>query len=261
MDKSIFGKTKYFIIDMDGTFYLSGNIIDGSKDFIDKLRETGRDFYFFTNNSSNNVAVCREKLANMGFPVGEDKVIVSTHVAADYLKRNHPGKRVYLLGNERLTADLENAGINLVDDEPDIVLLGFDTTLTYEKIRKAANYLAAGAEYIATHPDVNCPMADGFMPDTGSMIEMFAASTGRRPLVLGKPMTATVDYITNLLGCKRDELAFVGDRLATDIAIGMNHSIPCALVYSGVTTPEMYEKSAIRASVAVQNLKALAEYL
>ncbi|MBR4451193.1 MAG: HAD-IIA family hydrolase [Clostridia bacterium] len=261
MDKSIFAKTKYFIIDMDGTFYLSGNIIEGSKDFISKLRETGRDFYFFTNNSSNNVEVCREKLAKMGFPVDEDRVIVSSHVAGSYLNKNYPGKRVYLLGNERLRGDMIRYGINLVDDDPDIVLLGFDTTLTYEKIRKAANYLAAGVTYIATHPDVNCPMADGFMPDTGSMIEMFAASTGRRPLVLGKPMEATVDYITGLLGCDKSELAFVGDRLATDIAIGMNHGIPCALVYSGVTTREMYAKSEIRASVDVENLKALAEYL
>lgn len=261
MDKNIFKNTKYFIIDMDGTFYLSGNIIPGSTDFIDKVHETGRDFYFFTNNSSNNVEVCRNKLEKMGFPVDENRVIISSHVAADYLNRHYPGKKVYLLGNERLTGDMLSAGINLVDSDPDIVLLGFDTTLTYEKITRAAKYIAAGVTYIATHPDLNCPTADGFMPDTGSMIELFAASTGKRPQVLGKPMTATVDYITNLLSCSRDEIAFIGDRLATDIAIGMNHNIPCALVYSGVTTPEEYEKSDIRASVAVADLRELAEYL
>lgn len=261
MDKSVFEKTRYFIIDMDGTFYLSGKLIEGSVDFINRLKETGRDFCFFTNNSSNNTAVCRKKLEKMGFPVDESKIIVSTHVAIHYLKKHYPGKRVYLLGNERLTADMKNAGINLVDDNPDIVLLGFDTTLTYEKIRKAAMYIYGGAVYIATHPDLNCPTADGFMLDTGSMIEMFYASTGRRPLVLGKPMATTVEYITEYLGCKGEELAFVGDRLATDIAIGMNNGIPCALVYSGVTTKEEYEKQDIKADVQVENLKALAEYL
>ncbi|MCR5522469.1 MAG: HAD-IIA family hydrolase [Clostridia bacterium] len=261
MKSNLFKKTKYFIIDMDGTFYLSGNIIEGSEEFIEKVRSTGRDFRFFTNNSSNDVQVCRDKLANMGFPVEEDMIIVSSHVAAAYLNKNYSGKKVYLLGNERLTRDMRKAGINLVDEDPDIVLLGFDTTLTYEKIRRAANYIAGGAEYIATHPDVNCPMADGFMPDTGSMIEMFAASTGKRPIVLGKPMRPTVDYITDILKCDKDEIAFVGDRLATDIAIGMNYNIPCALVFSGVTTPEMYEASDIKADVAVENLKALADYL
>ena len=261
MSSSIFEKTKYFIIDMDGTFYLSGNLIDGSTDFIDKLKQTGRDYRFFTNNSSNNVEVCRNKLANMGFPVGEDAVIVSSHVAASYINETYPGKSVFLLGNERLTADMEKAGINLTQEDPDIVLLGFDTTLTYEKINKAAKYISEGAVYLATHPDFNCPVAGGFMLDTGSMIEMFAASTGKRPTVLGKPMTATVNYITKLLNCTKDEIAFVGDRLETDIAIGMNHKIPCALVYSGVTTPEMYNKSDIRADVAVADLRALTEYL
>ena len=74
-------------------------------------------------------------------------------------------------------------------------------------------------------------------------------------------MTATVDYITSMLSCDRSELAFIGDRLATDIAIGANHGIPCALVYSGVTTPEEYAKSDIRASVAVDSLGELTKYL
>ncbi len=259
--EKLFEKTKYFIIDMDGTFYLDGNIIDGSADFINKVLETGRDFYFFTNNSSNNVEVCRKKLEKMGFPVDENRVIISSHVAADYLNKNYPDKKVFLLGNERLTADMKAAGIKLVDSDPDIVLLGFDTTLTYQKMWDAVRYIDAGAIYIATHPDMNCPTADGYMPDTGSMIELFAASTGKRPLVLGKPMKTTVDYITSMLKCSADELCFVGDRLATDIAIGANNGIPCVLVYSGVTTPEEYAASDIRATLAVENLKALSEYL
>lgn len=257
----IFAKTKYFIVDMDGTFYLDGNIIPGSDEFLNKVKESDRDFYFFTNNSSNNVEVCRAKLEKMGFPVEENRVIISSHVAADYLNKNYSGKRVFLLGNERLTSDMKKAGINLVSENPDVVLLGFDTTLTYRKLWDAVKYIDSGCAFFATHPDRNCPTAEGYMPDTGSMIELFAASTGRRPLVLGKPMTATVDYITSLLGCEREELAFIGDRLETDIKIGQDHGIPCALVYSGVTSPEDYMKSEIKATVAVENMKALCEYL
>ncbi len=261
MNSSVFEKTKYFIIDMDGTFYLGGEIIEGADTFIDKALATGRDFRFFTNNSSNNVEVCCEKLKKMGYPVSEDKIIISSHVTIDYLNKNYKGKKIYLLGNERLTNDFRSADINLVDENPDVVVLGFDTTLTYEKINKAANYIANGAVYIATHPDFNCPMANGFMPDTGSMIELFAASTGKRPIVMGKPMTQTVDYITSLLGCERDEIAFIGDRLATDIAIGADHGIPCALVLSGVTTMQEYETAGIPASVVVKDLASLGEYI
>jgi len=257
----LFEKTKYFIVDMDGTFYLSDTIIEGSADFLRSLPEMGMDFFFFTNNSSNNTALCCERLAKMGFPVGEDKIIVSTQVTIDYIKRNYGGMSVYLLGNERMTNDFIMSGIELVSEKPDLVVLGFDTTLTYEKIWKAANFITDGAIYIATHPDINCPVKGGFMPDTGSMIELFAASTGKRPIVTGKPMTATVDYITNLLGCGRDELCFVGDRLATDIAIGFNHGIPCVLVMSGVTTAEEYEKSKIKADLVVPNMAFLKDYL
>lgn len=253
---------KYFIIDMDGTFYLGENMIEGASEFTDALPAKGKDFYFFTNNSSHDAAECLAKLTKIGYPVPEEKIIISSHVAIDFIKRNRPGKKIYLLGNDNFTSDCRKAELNLVDENPDIVLLGFDTTLTYEKINKAANHIANGAEYIATHPDKNCPLAVGFMPDTGSMIEMFAASTGRYPdIIIGKPYGHTVDFVTNRLGCTREEICFIGDRLETDIAIGVRNGTKSVLVYSGVTTPEMYESSEIRATVAAKNLKALCDYI
>ncbi len=258
----MFKNTKYFIIDMDGTFYLGDKIIPGASDFINHIKSRGKDFYFFTNNSSHDARECMVKLDKIGFPTPEDKIIISSHVAIDFIKRNRKGKSVYLLGNENFTRDCLKAGLELTNENPDIVLLGFDTTLTYEKINRAANLLAEGKEYIATHPDKNCPLADGFMTDTGSMIEMFYASAGRRPdIIVGKPYSYTVDYVTNNLGCERDEICFIGDRLETDIAIGMKNGTKSALVYSGVTTPEMYEKSNIKATVAADNLYSLCEYI
>lgn len=261
MGNPCFNITKYFIIDMDGTFYLDGNLIDGAMDFLQRVKALGKDFYFFTNNSSNNVAVCREKLHKMGCDVPDDKIIISSHVTADFLTRFRKNKRVYLLGNERLTADFQKADIPLVTEDPDIVVLGFDTTLTYQKLWDACRYIANGAEYIATHPDFNCPTADGFMPDTGSMMALIKASTGKEPLVMGKPYSYTVDYLTNKLNCTREELCFIGDRLETDILIGQKHDIPSVLVLTGVTSRADYEKSNIRASAVEDSLKSFAAHL
>ncbi len=258
MDSRCFEKTKYFIIDMDGTFYLDGNLIDGAMDFLTRVKALGKDFCFFTNNSSNNVAVCREKLYKMGCDVPEDKIVISSHVTADFLNTQRAGKTVYLLGNERLTADFEHAGIPLVKENPDIVVLGFDTTLTYQKLWDACRYIANGAEYIATHPDRNCPTADGFMPDTGSMMALIKASTGKAPLVMGKPHKYTVDYLTARFHCAPDELCFIGDRLETDILIGQKHGIPSVLVLTGVTDRALYEKSEIRATAVEDSLKSFA---
>ena len=257
----VFDRTKYFIVDMDGTFYLGDSMIPGADTFLRAAEKSGRDWYFFSNNSSNSVATCRARLSKIGFPVSEEKVLLSSFVAADYILRQYPGKTVYLLGNGNLYDCFRAYGVPLVQEDPDIVVLGFDTDITYERIRKACTYIANGAVFLATHPDRNCPIAGGFMPDTGSMIELFAASTGRRPTVLGKPMTPTVEYLTQVLRCAPQELAFVGDRLETDIRIGTDHGIPAALVLSGVTDEALLQKSGSRPSVVVPSLRDLAEYL
>ncbi|MCL2530769.1 MAG: HAD-IIA family hydrolase [Oscillospiraceae bacterium] len=258
----IFAKARHVILDMDGTFYLEDTMIPGGDRFINALTQRGIGHLFFTNNSANSAALCSAKLAKMNFPTPEEKIVLSSHVAAEFLQRTHPGARIYCLGNERLHADLRAAGVNLVDDAPDVILLGFDTTLTYEKIHKAANWLAAGLPYYATHPDVNCPLKVGFMPDTGSMIALFEASTGRRPTVLGKPTRHTVDYLARYLNCDPSELVFIGDRTETDVAIGFNHGIPSILVLSGATSREKYEsQSEIKAGLVVDKLADLVAYL
>ncbi|MBQ7688676.1 MAG: HAD-IIA family hydrolase [Clostridia bacterium] len=257
-----FADIRCFIVDMDGTFYLGDQLLPGALDFVSAIRRTGRRFYFFTNNSSHNEAECLAKLRALGYPAETGSVIISSHVTIDFLKRRRPGKRVYLLGNENLTGDFVSAGIELDETDPDIVVLGFDTTLCYEKINKAAAFLAAGKEYIATHPDDNCPVAGGFMPDAGAFMAMFRQSTGRMPdLIMGKPYPYTVDYVTHLLGCERQEIAFVGDRLQTDIAIGAKNGLKTCLVFSGVTTKEMYDMSDVRASAAVENIGELARII
>ncbi|MCH5198745.1 MAG: HAD-IIA family hydrolase [Oscillospiraceae bacterium] len=253
---------KCFIVDMDGTFYLGDELLPGALDFSEAIKKTGRRFFFFTNNSSHSEEECLERLRRIGYNEPDMSVIISSHVAIDYIKRNRPGKSVYLLGNENLTKDFIKAGIELSDSDPDIVVLGFDTTLTYEKINTAARFLSEGKEYFATHPDDNCPLKNGFMVDTGSMIAMFHRSTGRCPdIVFGKPYAYTVDFVTHKIGCKREEIAFVGDRLATDIAIGAKNGLKTALVYTGVTSPELYVKSDIKASAAFNNIGELGKLL
>lgn len=257
----MFEKTKFFIVDMDGTFYLGDRMIPGADEFLRSVQESGRDYFFFSNNSSNSVDSCRARLEKIGFPVPKEKVLLSSFVASAYILRKYPGKTVYLLGNQNLYDCFRQAGIALTDEDPDIVVLGFDTDLTYERIRKACKYIADGAVYLATHPDRNCPTADGFMPDTGSMIEMFAASTGKYPIVLGKPMAPTVAYLAQKLGCEPQEMAFVGDRLETDIRIGTDNGIPTALVFSGVTDRNTLAASDIRPTVAVDSLRDLVRFL
>ena len=142
-------------------------------------------------------------------------------------------------------------GIPLDEDDPELVLIGFDTTLTYDKMCRVCDLVRAGLPYIATHPDFNCPTETGFMPDIGAILACIEASTGRRPdLVVGKPNTGIVEAVLRRTGLGVRELAMVGDRLYTDIETGLRSGMLSILVMSGETTEDM-----LAASATVPDLK------
>ena len=147
-------------------------------------------------------------------------------------------------------------------DKPDYVVLGFDTTITYEKIWTACDYLRDGIPFIATHPDFNCPLENNkYMPDTGSMIKMFEASAEVSPLIIGKPSKYIVDAVMEKYGLEKEEVAIVGDRLYTDIKTGENAGITSILVLSGETSEKMYMNSDIHADYVFSSIKDIGEKL
>lgn len=241
---------KFFILDMDGTIYLENKILKGSHDFLAELEAAGRDYIFLTNNSSKNRADYQQKLGQMGIDAAAEKIINSGEITASYLAEqgDKQGKRIYLLGTDSLKKEMERFGHRIVNDEEkirekaesvDYVVLGFDKTLNYKKLWDAHQLILSGVDYVATHPDLVCPLRGGkTQPDTGAMIELLAASTGKRPLIVGKPSKLTVDYILKRFKLKKSELAMVGDRLYTDMRMAHDAGITGILVLSGETKKE-----------------------
>ena len=149
-----------------------------------------------------------------------------------------------MLGNEYLLEEFQEAGVPVDSENPDIVVVGFDTTLDYDKMRRVCDFVRAGLPYIATHPDFNCPTETGFMPDIGAILAFIEASAGRRPdLVVGKPNTGIVEAVLRRTGLRVDQLAMVGDRLYTDIETGLRSGMLSILVMSGETTERMLAES------------------
>ncbi len=242
---------KLFLLDMDGTFYLGDRLIEGSLEFIERVRATGRDFLFLTNNSSHNAAFYVEKLRRMGLEIDRNRVMTSGEATCEKLHQLYPGRRAFVLGNEFLLEEFREAGIPVDMENPEIVVIGFDTTLDYAKLRAVCDFVRAGLPYIATHPDFNCPTETGFMPDIGAIMAFIEASTLRRPdLIVGKPHTGIVEAALRRTGRKVSELAMVGDRLYTDIETGLRSGMLSILVMSGETTVEM-----LRTSETVPDLK------
>jgi len=251
-----------FLLDMDGTFYLSDRLLDGALGFIDLLRKQKKEFIFLTNNSSKHRRQYAEKISRLGLPLAEELVLTSGEATALYLTEQHPGANVYVVGTPSLEDEFRQHGFRLVQHDPEFLVLGFDTTLTYQKLWMLCDYVRAGVPYIATHPDFNCPTETGWMPDVGAMIAFVKAATGREPdLVVGKPNRLIVDAAAAKMNLQVNELAMIGDRLYTDIALGQASGITTVLVLSGETKIEDLKDSPFQPDYTFQNLAGVADWL
>ena len=70
---------KLFLLDMDGTIYLGDEIFDGTIDFLNYLKETGKRYMFLTNNSSKSVNAYIKKLDKMGIKTTSEDFFTSTN--------------------------------------------------------------------------------------------------------------------------------------------------------------------------------------
>lgn len=258
-------KKKCFLLDMDGTIYLGNNLIEGADKFLEILREEGKRYIFLTNNSSKNKEEYVKKLSKMGISAQFNDIFTSGEAAVIYLNKIKKNAKIFLMGTKALEDEFTRAGFILVKEkgkEIDFVVLGFDTTLTYEKLWTACEYLAEGVPYIATHPDFNCPLADGkFMPDAGAMMAFLKASTGREPLVIGKPNRYIIDAVLEKYSLKKEDLAMVGDRLYTDIRTGIDNGLTSILVMSGETDKKMLENTEFIPDYIFDSVKNIGEIL
>jgi HAD superfamily hydrolase (TIGR01457 family) len=251
-----------FLLDMDGTVYLGDRMLDGSLDFLEKLRQTGRSALFLTNNSSKSAKVYVQKLKRLGVTEPFLRVLTSGQAAGQYALKHFGGQRAFLLGNELLRTELIQMGVAIDDEHPDYVLIGYDTTLDYSKMTRVCDLVRAGLPYVATHPDFNCPTETGFAPDIGAIIAFIEASAGRRPdVVIGKPNAGIVQEALRVTGMRREELAMVGDRLYTDIATGVRFGMTSILVLTGEATLADVETVSEKPDLIFERLSDMIPYL
>lgn len=260
--KSINKQIKGLMLDMDGTFYMGDILLSGALDFLAFLNERGLPFSFLTNNSSKSALDYQQKLIGLGVKEADARVYTSGDATIDYVLRHHKGKKVFLMGTRSLMKSFLEAGIELVEDEPDLIVLGYDTELTYPVLTRFCDFVRAGLPYLATHPDVNCPVLGGYAPDIGAMMAMIEASTGRKAdLILGKPNPGIVEGLAYKWGLKNEELLMVGDRLYTDIMMGKTAGVKTALVLTGEAKRSDLAEAAHQPDWVVEDLFGLMNLL
>lgn len=255
---------RLFLFDMDGTIYRDDLLFDGAIELFYKIIDCGGKYVFVTNNSSNSIDYYIKKVNKFGIPANKGNFFTSTEATALYLKKYHKNKKVYCQGTRFMINELISLGVDIttnISDNPEVILVGFDTEITGKKIRNTCEVLQRDLPYIATNPDLKCPVSFGFIPDCGSICQMLYNATGKKPIYIGKPEAVMVNFVMDRLGFTKKETCVIGDRLYTDIAAGINAGVDTICVLTGEATVTEIEKNGIKPTYTFENLKDIWEVI
>ncbi len=243
-------KLKIIFLDMDGTIYMGNDIFPWTIDFLKGLTAKNIRYVFLTNNSSRSADAYVNKLAKMGIEASIEDIYTSGDATIDYLKE-HKVKKIFLMGTPSLEEAFVKAGFKLSDNNPDMIVMGYDKTLTYQKLNTAYHLIKHGVPWCATHPDMLCPTPTGFDIDLGAMMQALISATGVEPKVIGKPNAEMTGPLLNRLGVSSEYVAIMGDRLYTDIKTGLNGGLISILVLTGEATKEDVKTSEVAPHIMI----------
>ena len=227
-----------FICDMDGVIYHGNRILEGVAEFVEWLLKENKKFVFLTNSPEKTPHELSMKLERMGLCVSADHFYTSAMATAEFLHSQNPGCTAYVIGEAALSKALYDHKIYMNDVNPDYVVVGETRTYSFEKIEKAIELVRKGAKLIGTNPDITGPTERGIMPATGALISPIEIATGKKAYFVGKPNPLMLRHGLKRLNCHSEEIAFIGDRMDTDIIAGIESNVDTVLVLSGVTSPE-----------------------
>ena len=235
--KEILNK-KGFICDMDGVIYHGNRLLDGVKEFVNWMLDNDKKFVFLTNSPERTPHELAMKLERMGLSVSPENFYTSAMATAEFLASQMPGCTAYVIGEAALSKALYDQKIYMNDVNPDYVVVGETRTYCFEKLEKAISLVNKGAKLIGTNPDTIGPTEHGIMPATGSLMAPIEIATGKKAYFVGKPNPLMLRHGLRRLGCHSAEIAFIGDRMDTDIIAGIESNVDTVLVLSGVTSRE-----------------------
>ena len=249
-----------YIFDLDGTVYLGDALLPTAGDTITALRAAGRRTVFLSNNPTHTREEYARKLTRLGLPTPVDDVINSSLVMADFLRRRMPGARLFVVGERPLCDVMVAAGFELTEDprRTDAVIASFDRTFVYRKLQIAFDAIRAGARFFATNGDRYCPVPGGGEPDAAATIAAIEACTNTRvEAIVGKPSQYMIDAILAVVGLPPERCIITGDRLETDVTMGLNSGMAAALTLTGATDEAALARSAIQPTYVLRRLADL----
>jgi len=249
-----------YIFDLDGTVYLGDALLPTAGETISTLRDLGKRTVFLSNNPTHFRSDQALKLTRLGLPTPDEDVINSSAVMVDFLRRNLPEAGLFVISEEPLQTELRQAGFELTDDirRIDAVIASFDRTFEYRKLQIAFDAIRAGARFFATNADRYCPVPGGGQPDAAAIIAAIEACTNTKiEAVVGKPSRYMAEAILGLLDLLPERCLMTGDRLETDVQMGLEAGMAAALTLTGATGEADLAASEIRPTYVIGQLADL----
>lgn len=249
-----------YIFDLDGTVYLGDALLPGAGETIAALRAAGKRTVFLSNNPSKTRQEYAAKLTRLGLPTPAGDVINSSLVMVDFLQKRIPGAPVFVVGEDSLVRELEAGGFRMSEQPGEIraVIASFDRTFTYHKLQVAFDAIRAGARFYATNGDRYCPVPGGGQPDAAAMIAAIEACTQTEvEAIVGKPSAYMAEAVLTLLDLAPEDCVMTGDRLETDVLMGLNAGMAAALTLTGATDDAMVARSPIAPTYVIHGLADL----
>jgi NagD protein len=246
-----------YLIEMDGVIVRGNEIIPGADGFLERLRERQIKFLILTNNPMYTPIDLQHRLQRLGVDVATDHIYTSALATARFLQWQKPNGTAFVLGESGLTEALHDAGYVITDHQPDYVVLGETISYSYSRITQAVRLVMAGARFIATNPDPSGPGEDGLVPACGAVAALIQTATGVSPYYMGKPNPLMMRSALRYLNEHSENTTMVGDRMETDIRVGIESGLETVLVLTGVSRPEDVERFPYRPTRVVGSVAEL----
>lgn len=229
---------KLLILDLDGTVYLNDKPLFNCIYYLNEYTQSGGRLIFLTNNTSVEKAIYLDKLLSLGLNnISENNIITPTDVFLNYCFRKKIQTCLYITTKNTLEYILEKRGPKAEYDNPEIVLIGFDKELSYSKLINASECINRGIPFYLTNIDLGCPTLNGPIPDCGAIGKLLELTTGKSKTGhFGKPGEMMGQELIHKIQNSKvnfDEVALVGDRYYTDIALGNKIGIDTVHVQTG----------------------------
>ena len=226
------------VVDLDGTVYRGGTLIEGARNGVESLRAAGLSLLFFSNNPTKDGRTYVDHLSGLGIDARPGEAASAGDVTTSYLRANHGDDGVLFVGADGLRDQLGAADVRLTEDpaDTDVLLGSWTPSFGYEDMNAALQAVDDGTTFLGTDPDRTFPGENGSLePGSGAIIDALAATVGKQPdTILGKPSEQALALATERLDAPPDECLVVGDRLSTDLAMGARAGMTTVLVLTGV---------------------------